>query len=133
MALLPSCSGADRGSHPRLAFVFAFHDDEEIAPRMLSRIARSTVVRPEDLQFRFVGPTTALSRGACATVGADGSSALVGSASLSVNAAARPSFLFGEPPSLAPLVHSPEELARSVYHAAPEQKEGASSSRFRPE
>ncbi len=30
-------------------FVFAFHDDEEIGPRMLSRIAKRTGLRPEDL------------------------------------------------------------------------------------
>jgi hypothetical protein len=30
-------------------FVFAFHDDEEIGPRTLARIARSTGLRPEDL------------------------------------------------------------------------------------
>ncbi len=30
-------------------FVFAFHDGEEIGPRMLSRIARHTGLRPEDL------------------------------------------------------------------------------------
>lgn len=30
-------------------FVFAFHDGEEIGPRMLSRIARRTGLRPEDL------------------------------------------------------------------------------------
>jgi predicted RNA binding protein YcfA (HicA-like mRNA interferase family) len=29
--------------------VFAFHDGEEIGPRMLSRIARHTGLRPEDL------------------------------------------------------------------------------------
>lgn len=29
--------------------VFAFHDNEEIGPRMLARIARSTGLRPEDL------------------------------------------------------------------------------------
>ncbi|HEX5083954.1 MAG TPA: type II toxin-antitoxin system HicA family toxin [Blastocatellia bacterium] len=29
--------------------VFAFHDKEEIGPRMLTRIARSTGLRPEDL------------------------------------------------------------------------------------
>jgi hypothetical protein len=29
--------------------VFAFHDHEEIGPRMLSRIARRTGLRPEDL------------------------------------------------------------------------------------
>ena len=30
-------------------FVFAFHDDEELGPRMLARIAKSTGLRPEDL------------------------------------------------------------------------------------
>jgi predicted RNA binding protein YcfA (HicA-like mRNA interferase family) len=44
-----------RGSHRVLAkegmpdFVFAFHEREEIGPRMLSRIARHTGLRPEDL------------------------------------------------------------------------------------
>ena len=44
-----------RGSHRVLAkpghpnFVFAFHDREEISPRMLARIARHTGLRPEDL------------------------------------------------------------------------------------
>lgn len=44
-----------RGSHRVLAkpgqpnFVFAFHDREEIGPRMLARIARHTGLRPEDL------------------------------------------------------------------------------------
>ena len=43
------------GSHRTLAregwadFVFAFHDDEEIGPRMLARIGRRTGLRPEDL------------------------------------------------------------------------------------
>ncbi len=43
------------GSHRILArvnwpdFVFAFHDGEEIGPRMLSRIARHTGIRLEDL------------------------------------------------------------------------------------
>lgn len=43
------------GSHRTLArlgwadFVFAFHDDEEIGPRMLTRIAKRTGLRPEDL------------------------------------------------------------------------------------
>jgi predicted RNA binding protein YcfA (HicA-like mRNA interferase family) len=43
------------GSHRVLArpgwpdFVFAFHDREEIGPRMLARIARRTGLRPEDL------------------------------------------------------------------------------------
>jgi predicted RNA binding protein YcfA (HicA-like mRNA interferase family) len=30
-------------------YVFAFDDDEEIGPRMLSRVARSTGLRAEDL------------------------------------------------------------------------------------
>jgi predicted RNA binding protein YcfA (HicA-like mRNA interferase family) len=43
------------GSHRVLAragrpdFVFAFHDGDEIGPRMLSRVARHTGLRPEDL------------------------------------------------------------------------------------
>ncbi|MBI2087803.1 MAG: type II toxin-antitoxin system HicA family toxin [Deltaproteobacteria bacterium] len=43
------------GSHRTLSrsgwpdFVFAFHDDEELGPRMLARIARHTGLRPEDL------------------------------------------------------------------------------------
>ena len=43
------------GSHRTLErvgwpdFVFAFHDREEIGPRMLSRIARSTGLRSEDI------------------------------------------------------------------------------------
>jgi len=43
------------GSHRTLAregwsnFVFAFHDGEELGPRMLSRIAKQTGLRPEDL------------------------------------------------------------------------------------
>jgi predicted RNA binding protein YcfA (HicA-like mRNA interferase family) len=31
-------------------FVFAFHDKEEIGPRMLARIARRTGLTPEDLR-----------------------------------------------------------------------------------
>lgn len=30
-------------------FVFAFHDDEEIGPRMLARIAKRTGLNPEDI------------------------------------------------------------------------------------
>ncbi|MBI2950484.1 type II toxin-antitoxin system HicA family toxin [bacterium] len=30
-------------------FVFAFHDNEEIGPRMLARIAKRTGLQPEDL------------------------------------------------------------------------------------
>ncbi|MGE0601618.1 MAG: type II toxin-antitoxin system HicA family toxin [Dehalococcoidia bacterium] len=43
------------GSHRTLSrdgwadFTFAFHDSEEIGPVMLSRIAKSTGLRPEDL------------------------------------------------------------------------------------
>lgn len=44
-----------RGSHRVLAkagrpnFVFAFHDAEEIGPRMLARIAKHTGLRADDL------------------------------------------------------------------------------------
>jgi predicted RNA binding protein YcfA (HicA-like mRNA interferase family) len=44
-----------RGSHRTLErpgfsdFVFAFHDNDEIGPRMLSKIAKATGLRPEDL------------------------------------------------------------------------------------
>ena len=43
------------GSHRILAregwpdFVFAFHDGEEIGPRMMARVARKTGLKPEDL------------------------------------------------------------------------------------
>jgi len=43
------------GSHRTLEragwpdFVFAFHDDEEIGPRMLARIAKRTGIQPGDL------------------------------------------------------------------------------------
>lgn len=43
------------GSHKILArtgwedFVFAFHEGEEIGPRMLARIARRTGLEPDDL------------------------------------------------------------------------------------
>jgi predicted RNA binding protein YcfA (HicA-like mRNA interferase family) len=43
------------GSHRVLSrdgypdYVFAFHDGEEIGPRMLSRIGRHTGLKPEDL------------------------------------------------------------------------------------
>ena len=30
-------------------FVFAFHDDEELGPRMLARIAKHTGLKPQDL------------------------------------------------------------------------------------
>lgn len=44
-----------KGSHRFLKrpswpdFTFAFHDGEEIGPRMLKRIARRTGLKPEDL------------------------------------------------------------------------------------
>jgi predicted RNA binding protein YcfA (HicA-like mRNA interferase family) len=43
------------GSHRTLSkegwpdFVFAFHENEEIGPRMLARIAKKTGLRPEDI------------------------------------------------------------------------------------
>ena len=43
------------GSHRTLSrrdwpdFVFAFHDDEELGPRMLARIAKHTGLTPSDL------------------------------------------------------------------------------------
>lgn len=43
------------GSHRTLSkpgwadIVFAFHDNEEIGPRMLARIAKTTGLKPEDL------------------------------------------------------------------------------------
>ena len=43
------------GSHRTLArpnwpdVVFAFHDDEEIGPKMLARMAKRTGLKPEDL------------------------------------------------------------------------------------
>ena len=43
------------GSHRMISrpgwpdYVFAFHDREEIGPRMLARIAKRTGLRPEDL------------------------------------------------------------------------------------
>jgi predicted RNA binding protein YcfA (HicA-like mRNA interferase family) len=43
------------GSHRTLSregwpdFVFAFHDGEEIGPRMLARIAKHTGLKPDDL------------------------------------------------------------------------------------
>jgi predicted RNA binding protein YcfA (HicA-like mRNA interferase family) len=43
------------GSHRTLAragwpdFVFAFHDDHEIGPKMLARVAKHTGLQPDDL------------------------------------------------------------------------------------
>ena len=45
----------ETGSHKTLArdgwpdYAFAFHDGDEIGPRMLSRIAKHTGLKPEDL------------------------------------------------------------------------------------
>ena len=45
----------ETGSHRTLAregwpnFVFSFHDNEEIGPKMLARIAKHTGLKPEDL------------------------------------------------------------------------------------
>ena len=45
----------ETGSHKTLArdgwpdYVFAFHDNDEIGPKMLSRIAKHTGLKPEDL------------------------------------------------------------------------------------
>jgi predicted RNA binding protein YcfA (HicA-like mRNA interferase family) len=47
--------GRRAGSHRQLArdsgerFTWAFHDGEEIGPRMLARIAKTTGLKPEDL------------------------------------------------------------------------------------
>jgi predicted RNA binding protein YcfA (HicA-like mRNA interferase family) len=44
-----------KGSHKVLArdgwpdYVFAFHDADEIGPKMLSRIAKKTGLKPEDI------------------------------------------------------------------------------------
>jgi predicted RNA binding protein YcfA (HicA-like mRNA interferase family) len=44
-------SGSHRTlTHPQMPdIVFAFHDDEELGPKMLSRIAKHTGLRPDDL------------------------------------------------------------------------------------
>jgi len=45
----------ESGSHKTLSrpgwpdVIFAFHDKEEIGPRMLARIAKNTGLKPEDL------------------------------------------------------------------------------------
>jgi predicted RNA binding protein YcfA (HicA-like mRNA interferase family) len=47
--------GRTSGSHRQLTrntgerFTWAFHDAEEIGPRMLARIAKATGLKPEDL------------------------------------------------------------------------------------
>ena len=49
------CIKRQKGSHRILSHstrsdvVFAFHDDEEIGPKMLARIAKHTDLHPEDL------------------------------------------------------------------------------------
>lgn len=44
-------SGSHRTlAHPQMPdVVFAFHDDDELGPKMLGRIAKHTGLRPEDL------------------------------------------------------------------------------------
>lgn len=58
LAALPRTGWAIKrqsGSHRTLArqgwpdFVFAFHDGDEIGPRVLARIAKRTGLKPEDL------------------------------------------------------------------------------------
>ena len=45
----------ESGSHRTLSregwpdFVFAFHDSDEVGPRMVARVAKHTGLRPEDL------------------------------------------------------------------------------------
>jgi hypothetical protein len=45
----PERLASDLGAIRLGRFVFAFHDGEEIGPKMLARIARHTGLRPEDL------------------------------------------------------------------------------------
>lgn len=50
-----------RGSHRLLSrpewpdYEFTFHDQDEIGPQMLARIAKRTGLRPEDLWFLTLG------------------------------------------------------------------------------
>jgi predicted RNA binding protein YcfA (HicA-like mRNA interferase family) len=56
-ALLPMGCSVKRqtGSHRTLRregwpdYVFAFHDEEEVGPRMLARVGKHTGLQPEDL------------------------------------------------------------------------------------
>jgi hypothetical protein len=43
----PSAKTLQRAGYPD--YVFAFHDGDEIGPRMLSRVAKRTGLKPEDL------------------------------------------------------------------------------------
>lgn len=62
LALVPEgfwrlCCVRQSGSHRTLSkegwpdYTFAFHDHQEIGPRMLARVAKHTGLRPEDLQL----------------------------------------------------------------------------------
>jgi predicted RNA binding protein YcfA (HicA-like mRNA interferase family) len=48
-------SGSRAGTHRKLErrgypdYIFAFHDDYEIGPKMLARIAKHTGLKPQDL------------------------------------------------------------------------------------
>lgn len=41
-------------------YVFAFHDDEEIGPRMLAKIVKRTGLQPEDLEAVTYSPAAGL-------------------------------------------------------------------------
>lgn len=47
LASLAALAEPARSRTDRADFVFAFHDDEEIGPRMLARIAKRTGLRPD--------------------------------------------------------------------------------------
>jgi predicted RNA binding protein YcfA (HicA-like mRNA interferase family) len=44
-----SCSHRTLSRRDRPDFVFAFHDEEELGPRMLARIAKHPALTPSDL------------------------------------------------------------------------------------
>ena len=80
------------GSHRTLSrdgypdFVFAFHDKEEIGPRMLARIAKRTGLTPDDLDTRVLRDRVCRARHQPVTMGllpAASSSALSFSAAAS--------------------------------------------------
>jgi len=35
-------------------YIFAFHDSDEIGPKMLARVAKHTGLTPDDLDFSFI-------------------------------------------------------------------------------
>jgi hypothetical protein len=49
MAEQPSQTGISLSPSNFPNFVFSFHDNEEIGPRMLARIGKRTGLKPEDL------------------------------------------------------------------------------------